>query len=235
MGAAPGGLLGLDGRCALVAALAGILVTILTPPGRWPLLGGEAALVAAALAWLRPPPRWLLRRLAVLLPFMLMAVASLAFARTGPAPLSPWERAAGLAARMLISFGALAALLRAVGPSELLAALGRLRVPAIFVSVGALMLRYLDLLEEEAARMLRARDCRGTAPTVRQRAGVAGAMVGTLFVRSFERAERVSLAMQARGFTGLLPPPAPRPLRAADALFLAGALLAQAALAWATA
>ena len=34
-------------------------------------------------------------------------------------------------------------------------------------------------------------------------------MVGTLFVRSIERSERVSQAMQARGFTGVLPAPAP--------------------------
>jgi len=55
--------------------------------------------------------------------------------------------------------------------------------------------------------MMRARDLRGMPPTVRQRAHVAGCMVGSLFLRSFERSERVSVAMQSRGFTGSLPVP----------------------------
>lgn len=50
--------------------------------------------------------------------------------------------------------------------------------------------------------------------TVRWRAGVTGAMVGSLFLRSYERSERVYAAMQARGFDGelrYLPgPPIPR-------------------------
>ena len=59
-------------------------------------------------------------------------------------------------------------------------------------------------------------------------------MVGSLFLRSFERAERVSVAMQSRGFTGLLPPPPPRPLGARCVLALAATLLAQALLLWVT-
>jgi cobalt/nickel transport system permease protein len=102
------------------------------------------------------------------------------------------------------------------------------------VTLLALMLRYLGLLEGEAARMMRARDLRGMPPTLRQRAHVAGCMVGSLFLRSFERAERVSVAMQSRGFTGLLPAPEPRPLGARGVLCLAAALLAQALLVWVT-
>ena len=117
---------------------------------------------------------------------------------------------------------------------ELLQALARLRVPAIFVTLMALMLRYLGLLEGEAARMMRARDLRGTPRTMGQRAHVAGCMVGSLFLRSFERAERVSVAMQSRGFTGLLPAPSPRPLGASGAAAVGGALLAQALLVWFT-
>src|SRR5437879_2895973 len=128
----------------------------------------------------------------------------------------------------------LAGLLGCVGVPELLQALARLRVPAIFVTLMALMLRYLGLLEGEAARMMRARDLRGMPPTVRQRAHVAGCMVGSLFLRSFERAERVSVAMQSRGFTGLLPPPPPRPLGARCVLALAATLVAQALLVWVT-
>jgi energy-coupling factor transporter transmembrane protein EcfT len=55
-------------------------------------------------------------------------------------------------------------------------------------------------------------------------------MVGSLFLRSVERSERLSVAMQARGFTGLLPPPPPRPLSRRNGLILGALLLAQALL-----
>lgn len=216
-----------DGRTALGAALACILVTVLTPDGHPLRLAGEALLVVGALAALRTPVRWLLPRLGLLLPFLLLTAASVPFMRPGDGSHSSLERAAMTLSRALICFGALAAALRAAEVQELLHAIGRLRVPPIFVTLTALMLRYLGVLEGEAARMLRARDARGVPPTIRERARVAGSMVGTLFVRSFERSERVSLAMQARGFTGLLPPPVAHPVPARDLLALAGFLLVQ--------
>ena len=56
---------------------------------------------------------------------------------------------------------------------------------------------------------------------------VAGWMAGSLFLRTFERAERVGVAMQSRGFTGLLPPPPPRPLTRRDHQVLLAQVLAQ--------
>src|SRR5439155_20976728 len=110
---------------------------------------------------------------------------------------------------------------------ELLQALARLRLPPLFVTLLALMLRYLAHLEGEAARMMRARDLRGVSPTLRERARVAGCMVGSLFLRSVERSERVSVAMQARGFTALLLLPPPKPLDVRNGLALAALLLVQ--------
>jgi cobalt/nickel transport system permease protein len=231
----------LDGRVVLAGLLGCVGVTVLTPPGHWGRLAGEAALVIAALAAAQVSGshggrgyRWLWGRFMLLAPFLLLLVVSVPFMVRAPGQLSPLERAGMAAARATIGFGALAAALQLVDVPELLQALARLGVPAIFVTLMALMLRYLGLLEGEAARMMRARDLRGMPPTLRQRAHVAGCMVGSLFLRSFERAERVSVAMQSRGFTGLLPAPAPRPLGARGVLSLAAALLAQALLVWAT-
>ena len=231
----------LDGRIVLAGLLGCVGVTVLTPPGHWGRLAGEAALVAAALVVSQVPGdharrgyRWLLGRFMLLAPFLLLLVVSVPFMPRGPGQLSPLARAGLVVARATIGFGALAAALQLIDLPELLQALARLRAPAIFVTLMALMLRYLGLLEGEAARMMRARDLRGTPPTLRQRAHVAGCMVGSLFLRSFERAERVSVAMQSRGFTGLLPPPPPRALGARGALFLAALLLAQALLVWVT-
>ncbi len=66
-------------------------------------------------------------------------------------------------------------------------------------------LRYLVLLREEGRRLMLARELRtfGWRPGLALRA--MGHSVGTLFVRTFERAERVHASMAARGFTGSIP------------------------------
>lgn len=93
--------------------------------------------------------------------------------------------------------------------TELLWALGRLRVPQTLVDIIGFMYRYLYLLREEAERLLRARAARSaTLPgrksggTLLWRAQVAGNMIGSLFLRSYERSERIYAAMLSRGYTG---------------------------------
>jgi len=90
---------------------------------------------------------------------------------------------------------------------ELIDALRELRLPRIIVAIISFMYRYLGVLAGEAGRMNRARAARSAAAPdgrtgggLRWRAQVTGAMVGSLFIRSYERSERVYAAMQARGF-----------------------------------
>jgi cobalt/nickel transport system permease protein len=227
----------LDGRVVLAGLLVSIGVTVLTPPDRWPRLVGEAALLAVACAALsvsgigeRRGVRWLMGRVLLMVPFLLLAGVSAPFMAGGPGQLSTPASIAFVFGRACVACGALAVAAQAAGTAELLRAVARWRVPPIFVTLATLMLRYLGVLESEAARMMRARDLRGTPPTLRMRARVAGCMVGSLFLRSLERAERVSVAMQSRGFTGLLPPPPARPLSRRDTLLLGLLLLAQALL-----
>ena len=91
---------------------------------------------------------------------------------------------------------------------DLLEGLARLRLPRLMVSIISLMYRYLAVLLGEAQRMMRARSSRQATPQgvkrppVRWQAKVVGNMVGALFIRSYERSERVYLAMQSRGYTG---------------------------------
>jgi cobalt/nickel transport system permease protein len=91
---------------------------------------------------------------------------------------------------------------------ELVDALRQLRLPRIMVAIIGFMYRYLGVLAGEATRMTRARAARSAAAvgrggvSIAWRARVTGAMVGTLFLRSYERSERIYAAMQARGFQG---------------------------------
>jgi cobalt/nickel transport system permease protein len=67
------------------------------------------------------------------------------------------------------------------------------------------MIRYVDLLAAEASRMRMARLSRGDAPSALHQAGAIAKSVGALFLRSYERGERVYLAMMSRGFDGTVP------------------------------
>jgi cobalt/nickel transport system permease protein len=94
---------------------------------------------------------------------------------------------------------------------DLVDALRRLRLPLVMVAIISFMYRYLAVLGEEGARMLRARAARSAAGAGRRsggsiawRARTTGGMVGALFLRSYERSERIYAAMQARGFEGTL-------------------------------
>ena len=92
---------------------------------------------------------------------------------------------------------------------DLLRAMRALGVPRILVATVSFMYRYLFVIAEEAQRLLRARDSRSAGleghrcgGSVRWRGRVLGHMVGSLFLRSYERSERVYAAMQARGYDG---------------------------------
>jgi cobalt/nickel transport system permease protein len=83
---------------------------------------------------------------------------------------------------------------------KILTALRSARVPALLVTTLALMHRYLFVLLDESERMRRARASRTFKRQRRVRWHVLGTVIGQLFVRASERAERIYAAMCARGW-----------------------------------
>jgi len=100
--------------------------------------------------------------------------------------------------------------------------LRRLGLPALFVSQLLFLYRYLFVLLEEAMRVVRAREMRSFG---KRGAGarVFVRVVGTLFLRTVERAERIYGAMLARGFRGEVPSMRQETLRTSDVVFVAAA------------
>lgn len=115
---------------------------------------------------------------------------------------------------------------------ELVDGLRQLRLPRIMVAIISFMYRYLGVLGDEASRMARARAARSAASDGRSggsivwRARVTGSMVGALFLRSYERSERIYAAMQARGFEGEFRHLHSRALRPNEVAVLGAVLLA---------
>ena len=196
-----------------IAAMVVFTVAVVaTPREAYWAFGGYAALVVAVAALARVGPRWLLSRALIELPFVLFAFA-LPFLGAG-------ERVevAGLSLSVdgLLgcwnilakgTLGVLASLLLAATTTtrDLIVGLDRLRCPQILTQIAAFMLRYLDVLVGEARRMRVARVSRGDDPRFLWQLRGFAAGVGALFLRAFERGERVYLAMVSRGYSGRMP------------------------------
>ncbi|MBU1852611.1 MAG: cobalt ECF transporter T component CbiQ [Candidatus Omnitrophica bacterium] len=87
--------------------------------------------------------------------------------------------------------------------TSLLKSLEKLKIPKLFIMIASFMYRYSFLIIDEAQRMQRAKKSRA----FKNKKGLSAVkmlsnIAGVLFVRSYERAERVYLAMCARGFQG---------------------------------
>ncbi|MGL5829296.1 MAG: cobalt ECF transporter T component CbiQ, partial [Angustibacter sp.] len=158
------------------------------------------------------PPLWVLRRSMIELPFVILALA-LPF--TGAPPNFSWgpltlSESGALAGWNILIKGTLGvvtsiALAATTTVPDLLLGLQRLRMPEILVQIAAFMVRYLEVISDQARRMQIARISRGHNPKFIWQAAVFAKTLGALFIRSFERGERVYLAMISRGYDGRLP------------------------------
>jgi cobalt/nickel transport system permease protein len=90
-------------------------------------------------------------------------------------------------------------------PADVLRGLERLRLPSLIVQIMGFMIRYLDVVGGELARMTTAMRSRGCEPRSPRHWPALAKAMGALFIRSYERGERVHLAMLSRGYTGRLP------------------------------
>jgi cobalt/nickel transport system permease protein len=211
----------LDSRIKLGLVVFFIFSVALAPVGAWPALVLYFATILGAIILSGIPPMKILRRSVIALPFALAALP-LIFTSAGVpwisiqvGPLSLMPTSEGLIRFLSITLKSwisvmAALLLSGITPfQELLLAMRTFRVPQLLVSVIGLMWRYLFVLADEAIRLMRARDARsGAAPGTRSgggilwRARVTGGMAGSLFVRGFDRADRVYAAMLSRGYDG---------------------------------
>ena len=84
--------------------------------------------------------------------------------------------------------------------------LERLRLPNTMVQIMAFMIRYLEVVGDDLRRQQIALASRGFSARNPRHWPVLARSAGALFIRSYERGERVYLAMLSRGYTGRMPP-----------------------------
>ena len=203
----------LDARGKLLAVLAysGVLISF----NRYAVseLAAMAVMPLAMLWFGRVPVGFALRRVIILGPFILMLamIGPLYDASLHPVVLGPWRfaiaggflTAADVAVKFALGVLALTAMTCTTPFALLLEAMRKLFMPKLLVMQLGFLYRYIFVLIDEAMRIRRARDFRGAAaaPPGRKLAA-AGGVIGSLFVRTLERSERIHVAMGARGYRG---------------------------------
>lgn len=202
----------LPAHAKLVALLAFVLVVVATPREQFAAFAGYGVLLAAVAAAAHVPPKFITTRALVEVPFLVFA-ALLPFVATGERVdvLGLSLSAEGLFAAWNIAvkgtLGVVASILLAATTDarELLLGLQRLRLPARLVEIAAFMVRYADVVAADMRRMRIARESRAFEGRSLGHLRVVAQGAGALFVRTYERGERVHLAMLSRGYTGAMP------------------------------
>jgi cobalt/nickel transport system permease protein len=212
----------LDARVKLPLTVACILCASLLPVASWLALLALTVLVWAAILASGVGLLVILRRALLALPFLLVAV-TIVFSIPGrpifrlplgfvtlTATDAGLVRFSTIIWKSWISVQVALLLTATTHFLDVLRALRALHLPQILVAILSFMYRYLFILVDEAQRLLRARACRSAESdgkggrSVFWRAKVTGQLVGTLFLRAFERSERVYVAMLSRGYQGEL-------------------------------
>lgn len=210
----------LDPRVKLLTTVAIILSNVFLPDGAWVSFFLTWVLILALTRLARISPKFILKRSMIALPFALVAFTVMftlpgslltefhIFGWTLSITVEGLVRFLSILVRAWLSVQSAILLTATTSFPDMAHGLRHLQVPLILIAVLSFMYRYLFVLSEEAERLLQARAARsarlpGTKPpSVFWRAKNAGNMVGQLFLRSYERSDRVYHAMTARGFQG---------------------------------
>jgi cobalt/nickel transport system permease protein len=199
-------------QCKIAASLLFVLAVVATPREALWAYGLYALLLVALARVGRVPLRFLARRLVIEVPFLAFAVLLPVVGQGERVEVLglPLAREGLWAAWNILAKGTLgvaaSVLLAATTPvPELLRGLERLRLPRAFTTVAGFMVRYADVIADDLRRMRVARLSRGYDPRWLWQARAVAATAGALFIRSYERGERVYLAMVSRGYAGSMP------------------------------
>ncbi|MFE2019317.1 MULTISPECIES: cobalt ECF transporter T component CbiQ [unclassified Streptomyces] len=203
---------GLPPHCKLAAVLCFVVVVVSTPREAVWAFALYAVLLGVVAGLARISAGFLLKRLAIEVPFVAFALLMpfvvpgeqtelLGVSVSVPGLWGAWN----VLAKGTLGVAASVILASTTELRSLLLGLQRLRLPPMLVQIASFMIRYGDVITDELRRMSIARRSRGFEASGIRHWGVLAKTAGALFIRSYERGERVHLAMVSRGYTGTMP------------------------------
>jgi cobalt/nickel transport system permease protein len=203
---------GLPPHTKLAATFAFVVVVVSTPREAMWAFALYAVLLAVVAHHARVPAGFLLKRLLIEVPFVAFAVL-MPFVAEGEhvrvlglsLSVNGLWGAWNVLAKGTLGVAASVLLASTTELRELLLGLQRLKLPPLLVQIASFMIRYGDVITDEMRRMRIARESRGFEASGVRHWGVLAKSAGALFIRSYERGERVHLAMVSRGYAGSMP------------------------------
>ena len=183
-----------------------------TPVTQWGAFIAYFIWVFSVIALAKIPFLLVLKRALIEIPFIFFAVLMPFFGtgekvQVGPLDLYREGLIAGSGIVVKGTLGVMTAIILSTSTTarEILRGLERLKLPMLMVQIASFMLRYVNVVNDEMERMKIARESRGFEATGIQHWKVLATAAGALFIRSYERGERVHLSMLSRGYDGVLP------------------------------
>ncbi len=205
----------LDPRTKIVSFLSIILCMILTPITRTRDFGLYFLLILAIGFCSKITPGQILKKVCILIPFILFIAMFVPFLKEGNVCLlleiGHWKfdityegvwTFLNIIVKSTLSIFLLVIATSTTAFPDFLKGLDMLRVPRLLVMLMSFMYRYIFVLIDEARRLMRARSLRYFGSRYMEQFRAMGYMIGVLFIRTFERAERIYGAMIIRGFSG---------------------------------
>jgi cobalt/nickel transport system permease protein len=223
----------LDGRVKLLTAVVYTVLVLSLPKTTPAAVCWYAVAPFGILVFAGIPAGFVFRRIAVVSPFVLILALSCPLYDKTPQtidlgtmslPLTVgWMRCFTILIKFAATMLTLFALTSTTRFVDMLAGMQRMGLPNILVVQLSFVYRYLFVLVDRVHHILRARSARKLRSLgFRRELHIAAAMIGALFIDSIESAERVHIAMQARGFTGRFHSLRPLRITRPDGLFLLG-------------
>ncbi|HIJ71732.1 MAG TPA: cobalt ECF transporter T component CbiQ [Planctomycetes bacterium] len=222
----------LDARVKLICVLVFSVFVISLPATSVSILACYAIWPFAVLVTANIPIKFVLKHILIVSPFVaVLAVSNLLYDKeVVVAVFGPWRwettggllRCFSICGKFIITMTALVGLAATTRFSDLLAAMAKLGVPHLFVVQLGFLYRYIFMLIDRGYHVLRARAGRklrrlGFGDEVK----TSAAIVGSIFIGSIDLAQRVSMAMQGRGFDGRFHRLGKKRIAGADYLFAA--------------
>ncbi len=220
----------IDSRVKLLLIVTSVIVIASIPNPGTIFIASWIILVVLLSISGRIPLTYLLTRSAVVIPFS--GFAAFSYALTSSSGELYWQlgpftltsdgliRSIVLLLRAWIAVSLMIILVNTTPFDRVLKSLRSFKIPSLFVLLLSFLYRYLYLLWDEAERMQRARNLRYFGGQQRRQFALLGHLVTALFLRSYERAERVQQAMVARGWNGEVHFHVARPLAVRDLTIL---------------
>jgi len=205
----------LDPRTKTITFFIFVLFIVLTPPEYFIRFLLYLVLLSILIFRSKVPLAYIIKKSLVVIPFVLLVSIFIPFLKEGRVAggyslgsirlnvthtglLIFWN----ICVKAFLSVICLILLSSTTGFPDFLKGLERLRVPKIIIMVLSFMYRYLFLAADELMRMKQAKDSRTIRPKRFFELKVLSNLIGNLSIRSYDRGERVYLAMCSRGFSG---------------------------------